>query len=101
MKGLKEKNLLPPENDMQIAQASCKTCRKKRLFNPNSTAVPIPVPTANHHSVKGSKGDTYKVVDLNDGTDIWTCTCPAYTYHKVPGTDCKHIKEAKTKLATA
>lgn len=59
-----------------------------------------PVPTANHHSVKGSKGDTYEVVDLNDGTDIWTCTCPAYTYNKVPGTDCKHIKEVKTKLLT-
>jgi len=62
---------------------------------------PTPVPTANHHSVIGSKGDKYEVVDLNDGTDIWTCTCPAYTYHKVPGTDCKHIKEVKTKLATA
>jgi hypothetical protein len=59
-----------------------------------------PVPTANHHSVKGSKGDTYEVVELNDGTDIWTCTCPAYTYNKVPGTDCKHIKEVKTKLVT-
>ena len=59
-----------------------------------------PVPTANHHSVKGSKGDTYDIVDLNDGTDIWTCTCPAYTYNKVPGTDCKHIKEVKTKLVT-
>ena len=31
----------------------------------NPTAVPIPVPMANHHSVKGSKGDTYEVVDLN------------------------------------
>ena len=56
------------------------------------------VPTANHHSVIGSKGDKYEVVDLNDGTDVWTCTCPAYTYHKVPGTDCKHIKEVKQKL---
>jgi len=61
---------------------------------------PTPVPTANHHSVIGSKGDKYDVVDLNDGTDIWTCTCPAYTYHKVPGTDCKHIIHVKTKLAT-
>jgi hypothetical protein len=61
---------------------------------------PIPVPTANHHSVIGSKGDKYEVVELNDGTDIWTCTCPAYTYHKVPGTDCKHIIHVKTKLAT-
>ena len=67
----------------------------------NPTPVPMPVPTANHHSVKGSTGNTYDIVDLNDGTDIWTCTCPAYTYHKVPGTDCKHIKEVKTKLATA
>jgi hypothetical protein len=64
------------------------------------TSVPTPVPTANHHSVKGSTGNTYDVVDLNDGTDIWTCTCPAYTYHKVPGTDCKHIIHVKTKLAT-
>ena len=67
----------------------------KAIQNGNTT-----VPTANHHSVKGSKGDTYEVVELNDGTDIWTCTCPAYTYNKVPGTDCKHIKEVKTKLVT-
>jgi len=66
----------------------------KAIDNPTS------VPTANHHSVIGSKGDKYEVVDLNDGTDIWTCTCPAYTYHKVPGTDCKHIIHVKTKLAT-
>ena len=58
------------------------------------------VPTANHHSVKGSTGNTYDIVDLNDGTDVWTCTCPAYTYNKVPGTDCKHIKEVKSKLVT-
>ena len=56
------------------------------------------VPTANHHSVIGSKGDKYEVVELNDGTGVWTCTCPAYTYNKVPGTDCKHIKEVKQKL---
>jgi hypothetical protein len=52
----------------------------------------------NHHSVIGSKGDTYFIVDLNDGTDVWNCSCPAYTYNKVPGTDCKHIKEVKNKL---
>jgi len=66
----------------------------KAIDNPTS------VPTANHHSVKGSTGNTYDIVELNDGTDIWTCTCPAYTYNKVPGTDCKHIKEVKTKLVT-
>ena len=60
-----------------------------------------PVPKANHHSVIGSKGDKYDVVDLNDGTNVWTCTCPAYQYNKVPGTDCKHIKEVKQKLKTA
>lgn len=59
-----------------------------------------PVPSANHHSVIGSKGDKYEIVDLNDGTGVWTCTCPAYTYNKVPGTDCKHIKEVKQKLQT-
>ena len=55
----------------------------------------------NSYSVIGSKGDNYDVVDLNDGTDVWTCTCPAYQYNKVPGTDCKHIKEVKQKLKTA
>lgn len=59
------------------------------------------VPTANYHSVIGSKGDTYTVIDINDGSGVWTCSCPAYTYNKVPGTDCKHIKEIKTKLKTA
>jgi hypothetical protein len=58
------------------------------------------VPLANHHFVIGSKGDTYTVIDINDGSGEWVCSCPAYTYNKVPGTDCKHIKEVKTKLKT-
>jgi len=61
--------------------------------------VPQPPPVAKHYPVRGSKGDLYDIVDLNDGTDVWTCTCPAYTYHKVPGTDCKHIKQVKTNKA--
>lgn len=59
----------------------------------------LKVPTANHHSIIG-RDNTYDVIDCNDGTDVWTCTCSAYKYNKVPGTDCKHIKEVKTKLVT-
>lgn len=58
----------------------------------------IPVPTANHHSVIGSKGDLYKITSPDSPSENWICTCPAYTYNKVPGTDCKHIKEVKQKL---
>ena len=42
------------------------------------------------YKVKGSKGNTYKVV--NDG-GIWNCSCPAHGFGR--GKDCKHIKEIK------
>jgi len=42
------------------------------------------------YKVKGSKENTYKVV--NDG-GIWNCSCPAHGFGR--GKDCKHIKEIK------
>lgn len=42
------------------------------------------------YKVKGSKGNTYKVV--ND-SGIWNCSCPAHGFGR--GKDCKHIKEIK------
>lgn len=44
------------------------------------------------YKVKGSKGNTYKVV--NDG-GIWTCSCPAHGFGR--GKDCKHIIQIKNK----
>ena len=42
------------------------------------------------YKVKGSKGNSYKVVN-DEG--IWTCSCPAHGFGR--GKDCKHIKEIK------
>ena len=42
------------------------------------------------YKVKGSKGNTYKVVN-DDG--FWSCTCPAHGFGR--GKDCKHIKQIK------
>lgn len=42
--------------------------------------------------VKGSKGNTYKVV--NDG-GFWSCSCPAHGFGR--GKDCKHITAIKNK----
>ena len=39
-------------------------------------------------TVKGSKGDFYKVREISHG--VFTCDCPHYTYRKQI---CKHIKE--------
>ena len=44
------------------------------------------------YKVKGSKGNTYKVV--NDG-GIWNCSCPAHGFGR--GKDCKHILSIKNK----
>ena len=40
--------------------------------------------------VKGSKGNTYKVVN-DEG--FWSCSCPAHGFGR--GKDCKHILEIK------
>ena len=42
------------------------------------------------YKVKGSKGNTYKVVN-DEG--MWTCSCPAHGFGR--GKDCKHIKNIK------
>jgi hypothetical protein len=44
------------------------------------------------YKVKGSKGNTYNVV--NDG-DWWSCSCPAHGFGR--GKDCKHIIQIKSK----
>jgi hypothetical protein len=88
-------------NDTYYGEVNKVVNKWKKVYNIEATKPHLStqsVPLANHHSVIGSKGDKYEVVDLNDGTDVWTCTCPAYQYNKVPGTDCKHIKEVKQKV---
>ena len=90
-------------NDAYYGEVNKVVNKWKRVYNIEAAKPHLStqsVPSANHHSVIGSKGDKYEVVDFNDGTGVWTCTCPAYQYNKVPGTDCKHIKEVKNKLAT-
>lgn len=50
--------------------------------------------TQRTYKIVGSKGDLYEVVNPNDGTSPWTCTCPHYTHRQ---TECKHIREVKQK----
>jgi hypothetical protein len=47
---------------------------------------------------RSSKGNLYKITEVDRAKDEWTCSCPAFTYAKVPGTHCKHIKEIKQKV---
>jgi len=57
-----------------------------------------PPPVIKEHNVAGSTGNVYKITEPDDPNGVWICSCPAYTYHKVPGTECKHIKSIKTKM---
>jgi hypothetical protein len=61
----------------------------------NGTVTP---PVIKEHDVTGSTGKVYKITEPDDQNGVWTCSCPAYTYHKVPGTPCKHIKDIRTKM---
>jgi hypothetical protein len=55
-----------------------------------STGAPI------SHKVVNSDGNTtYDVIDMNDGTSVWTCTCKAFQYSKELIPTCKHIKQIK------
>jgi uncharacterized Zn finger protein len=47
------------------------------------------------HTVIGSKGDKYTVTRPMVLTENWTCTCPHFFHRQ---TECKHIREVKTKL---
>ena len=60
-----------------------------------SFEIGVPVPLEEHHTVIGSKGDRYEVVNPKQDNVEWTCTCPHYFHRK---TECKHIREVKTKL---
>ena len=44
------------------------------------------------YKVKGSKGNTYKVVN-DEG--FWTCSCPSFGFSH--GRECKHIVQIKNK----
>jgi hypothetical protein len=57
-----------------------------------------PPPVIKEHDVTGSTGKLYKITEPDDPNGVWTCSCPAYTYDKVPGTPCKHIKDIRTKM---
>lgn len=56
------------------------------------------ISTAKEYDVTGSTGNVYKITEPDDPNGVWTCSCPAYTYHKVPGTPCKHIKSIQQKV---
>jgi hypothetical protein len=58
----------------------------------------VPPPVIKEHDVTGSKGNVYKITEPDDPNGVWTCSCPAYTYDKVPGTPCKHIKSIQQKV---
>ena len=58
----------------------------------------VPPPVFKEHDVTGSTGNVYKITEPDDPNGVWTCSCPAYTYNKVPGTECKHIKDIRTKM---
>jgi len=70
----------------------------KRIDGIEATNPQLPTQSVAEHDVVGSTGNLYKITEPNDPNGVWTCSCPAYTYHKVPGTECKHIKDIRTKM---
>jgi len=58
----------------------------------------VPPPVIKEHDVTGSTGKVYKITEPDDPNGVWICSCPAYTYDKVPGTPCKHIKDIRIKM---
>jgi hypothetical protein len=61
---------------------------RKFVVNPVQfkTGLKEPEPEGRFWIVKGSKGDIYKVTELNGN---WSCTCSGFRFRG----DCKHIKE--------
>lgn len=89
-------------NDSYYGEVNKVVNKWKRVYNieaanPHLSTQSVPN-TSVEHDVKGSTGNVYKITEPDDPNGVWTCSCPAYTYHKVPGTECKHIKSIKTKM---
>lgn len=80
-------------NDDYYAEVN-KIVNKWRPTLQNTNTVGTPA----EHDVTGSTGKVYKITEPDDPNGVWTCSCPAYTYHKVPGTPCKHIKSIQQKV---
>ena len=61
---------------------------RKFVINPVQfkTKLKEPEPEGRVIEVRGSKGDIYKVTELNHN---WSCTCSGFRFRG----DCKHIKE--------
>jgi hypothetical protein len=70
----------------------------KRIDGIEATNPHLSTQSVAEHDVVGSTGNLYKITEPDDPNGVWTCSCPAYTYHKVPGTECKHIKDIRTKM---
>jgi len=70
----------------------------KRIDGIEATNPHLTTQSVAEHDVVGSTGNVYKITEPDDPNGVWTCSCPAYTYHKVPGTECKHIKDIRTKM---
>lgn len=64
---------------------------RKFVVNPVQfrTKVKEPEPEGRVWTVKGSKGDEYKVAELNGN---WTCSCSGFRFRG----DCKHVKELRS-----
>ena len=64
---------------------------RKFVINPVQfkTKLKEPEPEGRVWTVKGSKGDEYKVSELNGN---WTCSCSGFKFRG----DCKHVKELRS-----
>ena len=64
---------------------------RKFVVNPVQfrTNVQEPEPEGRVWTVKGSKGDEYKVAELNGN---WSCSCSGFRFRG----DCKHVKELRS-----
>jgi hypothetical protein len=85
-------------NDAYYGEVNKVVNKWKRVYNIEAANPHLSTQSGAEHDVIGSTGNVYKITEPDDPNGVWTCSCPAYTYHKVPGTECKHIKDIRTKM---
>ena len=83
----------PVTNSIKVFQNPIRmdTRGRKFVINPVQfkTKLKEEEPEGRVWTVKGSKGDEYKVSELNGN---WSCTCSGFKFRG----DCKHVKELRS-----
>lgn len=67
-----------------------------KSMEPNTMGITdLTKPEIIHDVISSDGSKTYVVTENEGGTDLWTCTCPAFMYSKATPQTCKHIFQLK------